>query len=102
MTNTYPTITKEQLEDWDWDENHMISIFIPREHLMTWIDSVPSAEDIDDDFDFEFTKFDDETFRVSDFCPTFWTECSAEDFEQAVLDKYHLKKEWIEYISVDG
>ena len=98
MTNTYPTITKEQIEKWEWDENHMLDIFIPKEHLMTWIESVS----VDDDFEFEFDKFDDETFRVHAFCPTFWTECSSEEFEQIVLDQFRLKKEWIDWIAVNG
>ena len=95
---SYKTITEEQIKDWEWDENHMLSIFIPREHLMTWIDSVS----VEDDFEFDFGKFDDETFRVHAFCPTFWCECDREEFEQVVLDQFRLKKEWIEYISVDG
>ena len=98
----YETITDAQLAAWEWDENHMIHITIPKEHLLDWFNHVEINDEDDDQFNFDFTKYDEDTFMISESNPDFWTECSDEDFEQAVLDKLNLKKEWVDGMTVDG
>ena len=98
----YQTITDAQLAEWAWDEEHMIHITILRENLLAWFDNVEVDEEEQDDFSFEFEKQDEDTLLITEPNPDFWTECSREDFEAAVLDRLHLKKEWIENMTVDG
>ena len=98
----YKTITDAQLAGWEWDEDHMINIEMPKKHLLAWFDNVEFDEDEEDDFSFGFEKYDKDTLLITEFNPDFWTECSQEDFEKAVLDRLHLKKEWIESMTVDG
>ena len=98
----YQTITDAQLAAWEWDEDHMIHITILRENLLDWFDNVEVDEDEEDDFSFEFEKYDEDTLLITEPNPDFWTECSRDDFEKAVLDRLHLKQEWIENMTVDG
>lgn len=98
----YKTITDAQLAGWEWDEDHMINIEMPKKYLLAWFDNVEFDEDEEDDFSFDFEKYDKDTLLITEFNPDFWTECSQEDFEKAVLDRLHLKKEWIESMTVDG
>ena len=51
-------------------------------------------------FGYELT--DEDTLLITETNPDFWTECSREHFETAVLDRLHLKKEWIKNMTVDG
>ncbi|MDB4484609.1 hypothetical protein N9026_00170 [bacterium] len=100
----YKTITDAQLAAWEWDENHTIHINMSKERLLDWFDNVPVIEDEPEDekFDFVYSKDDGDEILITESNPDFWTECSQEDFEQAVLDRFHLKAEWLTNFTVDG
>ena len=96
----YKTITDAQLAEWKWDDDHMIHIVMPKKHLLDWFDNVHADED--EGFEFDFEKYDEDFLVITEPNPEFWTECSQEDFEQAVLDRLNLKEEWIDSMTVDG
>ena len=96
----YKTITDAQLAEWKWDDEHMIHIVMPKKHLLDWFENVRVDEDAR--FEFDFEKYDDDFLVITEPNPEFWTECSQEDFEQAVLDRLRLKEEWIGSMTVDG
>ena len=97
----FKTITQEQLDDWAWDENHMFDIQLRVKHLIDWFNNIPS---MDDDYEeYTFRKCNDETVLIS--YPARWWMCGEVDpdeLDQAVLDRLHLKMEWIKQMPCNG
>ena len=99
----FKTITDEQLEDWNWDEAHIYTIEINKKHLLKWFNNTPFDEDDDENYpEFDFKKVGKDRFKVNVTRPDWGCDADEDELEQAVLDRVHLKKEWVEDMHCDG
>ena len=96
----FKTITQEQLDSWEWDDNHMFDIQLRVKHLIDWFNNIPSMDT--DDEEYTFRKYDDETVLISYPAPEWMCEVDLDELDQAVLDRLYLKKEWIEDMPCNG
>jgi len=65
---------------------------------MDWFKNIP--EDTDEEF--EFSKWDEELVLIRFPAPDWGCEVDLDELDQAVLDKLHLKMEWIEDMPCNG
>ena len=106
MDHTYKHLTDEQVNcigswaDGDYDDEHTYKIEISVDNLVDWFHNKPSREDGElESFEFEFEKCGDETIRIHYPNPIWWWEIDddgREELERIILEKLHLKSEWIE------
>ena len=94
----FKTITEAQLNDWEWDENHIFDVHLLSKHLIDWFNNIPQ----DSDEEFEFLKWDEDHALVQLSAPYWWCEVDMDEMDQAVVDKLHMKKEWVDQILCNG
>lgn len=86
-----------------WDECHIFEIYLRSEHLIDWFKNIPESESPDDEFSFQ--KWDNQIVLVNCDAP-YWMDDLDDDgideLDQAVLDRLHLKPEWVDQILCNG
>ena len=100
---TFKTITQEQLDTWKPDGEHVFDIELRAEHFMDWLNNIPSMDEEGHEYDdYTFSKYDDEIVMINYPAPEWMCEVDLDELDQAVLDKLHLKMEWIEDMPCNG
>ena len=92
----YKTITQEQIDEWQYDEEHGFYITMPAKHLVDWFYNLPTLPESPACC---FERYEDMVL-IEEPCPVWWTECDENELYLAVLRKLFLKEEWIDRISI--